>query len=122
MRRALASLAVPILLGCGTTGPAPLADLSGSWATFQVESSTTLSLVQQGSAVVGSGQFYRFINPPTGTLTVSGTVQHAQVSLTFVYSTGVTTHFAGALTDPLHLVGVETYPGGTTDSLAFARR
>lgn len=122
MRRALMSLAVPILLGCRSTEPVPLLDLSGSWAAQQVESSTTLSLVQLGDSVSGTGQYYRFINPPNGTIAVSGTYAHSLVTLTFVYSTGVTTHFVGTVPDRVDLVGVETYPGGTTDSLLFERR
>ncbi len=121
MRRALLALPLAALLGCGGGLLAPPANLSGTWTAQHVESSTTLTLVQVGDSVAGSGSYYRFINPPTGTLTVSGTYANALVSLTIRYDTGTTTHFVGVVEDPTHMGGVETYPGGTTDSLEFAR-
>lgn len=121
MRRALLALPLAALLGCGGGLLAPRADLTGTWSAQRVESSTTLILVQVGDSVAGSGSYYRFINPPTGTMTVVGTYANALVSLTIRYDTGTTTHFVGVVEDPMHMAGAETYPGGTTDSLEFAR-
>lgn len=122
MRRALLALPLAALLGCGGGPLAPAVNLSGTWSAQHVESSTTLTLVQVGDSVSGSGSYFRFINPPTGTLTVSGTCANARVSLTIRYDTGTTTRFVGVVEDAAHMAGVETYPGGATDSLAFARR
>jgi hypothetical protein len=122
MRRSLIASSVAILLGCSNGVLAPPANLTGTWSAHWVESSTTLSLVQLGDSIAGSGQYFRFINPPTGTIAVAGSYARPLVSLTFRYDTGITTHFVGVVGDATHMAGIETFPGGTTDSLAFERR
>jgi len=122
VRRFLPAAVIAVFLGCSRSTLAPAADLTGVWLALGVESSTTLTLVQVGDSVAGSGAYFRFINPPTGAFTVTGTYARPLVSLTFRYDTGVTTHFAGVAQDPTHFAGMETSSGGATDSLSFEKQ
>ena len=45
----------------------------------------------------------------------------SDLALTLKYDTGLITHFEGAALDAFHLVGVEKFPGGQTDTLRFER-
>jgi hypothetical protein len=111
-----------LLSGCGATAPGPLRDLDGTWVASAVESSVSISLVQLGEVVSGSGEYHRFVNPPNGTITVTGAYAHGTATLTLQYDTGVVTRFVGLLPNPGHLVGIETGPGGLADTLSFAKQ
>jgi hypothetical protein len=109
------------LLGCSDT-VAPSADLSGTWLASHVESSVTLVLQQSGSTITGSGTYWRFVNPPSGTLTVTGTYARPEVTLTFRYDDGRVSQYAGRVRGDSDIVGAETFSAGGTDSLAFVRQ
>lgn len=122
MRSLIPCLACFALLGCAAS-EAPLpSDISGTWLATAVESGTTLHLTQSGTAITGMGTWFRFINPPTGTLTVTGTYIRPHAVLTLQYDNGLTTQFTAAVTDASHLAGVEVFPAGATDSLTFVRQ
>jgi hypothetical protein len=114
-------LPLAALLGCGET-TAPAVDLSGTWLATQVEASTTVTLIQNGTAVTGSGTYWRFINPPSGTLTIRGTYSAPELTLTFRYDDGRTSEYTGVVRGAGTINGRETYQGGATDSLAFVRQ
>lgn len=120
MRHALLALPLALLLAC-SDGPTPPTDLSGTWTAHWPESADVIVLSQHGSLLTGTGTYYRFINPPSGTIVLTGTYGRPQLALTLKYDTGLTTHFAGAVLDAFHLVGIETFPGGQTDTLRFER-
>jgi hypothetical protein len=121
MRRVFVWLSAVILLGCAEE-VAPVSDVSGAWTARHVESSILLRLVETGREVTGTGTYFRFVNPPSGTLTATGSYTAPRLSLTFTYDTGVLTQYVGTVHGADSIVGVETFPGGTTDSLVFARR
>ena len=120
MRRALLVLPAALLLACADEA-GPASDLTGRWTAQQVEASEVLDLVQRGRLLSGAGTYYRFINPPSSTFTVTGTYDRPDVVLSIHYDTGQTTTFQGVVAGPSRLAGVETYPGGGSDTLAFQR-
>jgi len=114
-------LALLFLTAC-TEQTTPPGNLTGLWTASAVESSVVLTLVESGAAVSGSGTYWRFVNPPTGTLTVGGTYDSPTATLTFRYDDGRVSQYTGAVRDPDHMAGIETFEGGGTDSLAFVRQ
>lgn len=122
MRALMSALACIALLGC-TASEAPLpADISGTWGTSQVEASNTIHLTQNGTAISGTGTYFRNINPPTGTLTVTGSYIRPHVVLTLQFDDGTTAQFAGAAADVSHLTGSVAFNGGAADSMTFVRQ
>ncbi len=121
MRIPLLSLILTIAAGCAHE---PDAMLDGVWqAAFQPVPGVnhTLTLTQHGSAVTGTGTWTgEAINPPGGSLTVSGTASDRHVLLTFTYDNNRTTTYKATLVDATHLAGSETFAGGT-DSLVFTK-
>jgi len=115
------SLSLLFLAAC-TDQTTTSVDLTGMWTASAVESSVVLSLVEAGAEVSGSGTYWRFVNPPTGTFTVSGTYDSPTATLTFRYDDGRVSHYVGTVRDPDHVAGLETFEAGGSDSLAFVRQ
>jgi hypothetical protein len=107
-------------IGC-SEAVSPTTDLTGMWSAGGFETEVVLTLMQDGMHVTGSGSFTRFINPPKGSFTIAGTYAPPQVTLTFSYDDGVTTHYVGTVRGADSIIGAETFPGGEVDSLALTR-
>ena len=120
MRRAFLVLALIGTIGC-SDAVSPKSDLTETWSAGNFETVVVLTLVQDGMNITGSGSFTRFINPPSGSFTITGTYTSPQVTLTFGYDDGVTTHYVGTVRGTDSIIGAETFPGGQVDSLALAR-
>jgi hypothetical protein len=121
MCRWILALSLMLVPACTEQTTAP-GDLTGLWTASAVESSVVLTLVESGAAISGSGTYWRFLNPPTGTLTVSGTYDPPTATLTFRYDDGRVSQFVGTTGDSDHLSGRETFEGEASDSLAFVRQ
>jgi hypothetical protein len=121
MRRVVLGLLGAALLGC-SDGVAPTADLSGTWVASQVEASTTITLVQSGTAISGSGSHWQMAKPSSGTFTVSGSYARPDVTLTFHHTDGTTSQYTGVVQSDSAIAGRELLPGNVTDSLAFKRQ
>jgi hypothetical protein len=116
-------LVVPLLLLAACVDQTtPPGDLTGMWTASALESSTVLTLVESGAAIAGTGTYWRFVNPPTGTLKVSGTYDPPTATLELRYDDGRVSTYVGIVRDPDHMAGRETFEGGGTDSLAFVRQ
>ena len=110
-----------VLAGCSNaTGPG--FGIDGTWVAYGPEWSTVITLNQRGSMVTGTGSYSRNINPPTGTIEISGTAFHNSLDLTFRYDTGVTTQYSAHLESSGQISGTETLPGGGMGSLTFVRQ
>jgi hypothetical protein len=121
MRRLLVWLPLTALLSC-TDELAPALTLNGTWLASHVESSTVLTLTQLGTSVTGSGTYWRFINPPSGTLAVTGSYTRPQVTLSFRYDDGRTSQYTAVVEGSGRMAGLEVFSGGGSDSLVFARQ
>jgi len=121
MRRVVLGLLGAALLGC-TDGVAPTADLSGTWVASQVEASTTITLVQSGTAISGSGSYWRMAKPSSGTFTISGSYARPDVTLTFQYADGTTSQFTALVETDSAISGQELLPSDVTNSLVFKRQ
>jgi hypothetical protein len=121
--RPFARLAIPcaLLLGCADS-VAPTQDVTGTWVAAQVESITSIDLTQHGTAVGGTGTYWRFVNPPTGTLTITGTYVPPILRVTLAYDNGATATYTARALDGVHLEGTANFGGGIVDSLAFTRQ
>lgn len=107
------------LSACSSSGPQRMAappdrttaqtaaDLTGTWAQTKtvVGSGLSMKLQTQGASVSGTGQ-YAMEAGRAGTLTVSGTIQGADVSLDLAFDYGMTAHCDAAL------VASDTLRGG----------
>lgn len=97
--------------------------IDGTWnATAQVVgSSTTLTLKEQDSQVVGAGT-YRIEAGATGVLAVAGTHSGAGVALEFAYDNGTKATYAAVLTDTTHMKGALTSQSNVISTVEFARQ
>jgi len=90
-------------------------DVTGAWQTDTPDFGYTLQLHQSGATVTGNGTAFGNINPPTRTLTVTGSSTTRGVTLTLSLSDSTTVLFQGqieARNDTTVLTGTEHTAGG----------
>jgi hypothetical protein len=114
-------LGLVALLGC-TDSAAPTTDVTGIWASSDVQFGMTLELTQRGDSVQGSGSGWAFSALSSPTFAIAGKYARPQLALTFSSDTLVLAHFTGTVSaDGARLVGVETFTSGA-DTLIFVRQ
>jgi hypothetical protein len=86
-----------------------------------IGSSLKMQLTVQGNTVTGTGT-YALEAGRSGALTVSGSVNGSQLSLSFAYDYGATASYAATFADDSHLTGTLSNGGGSSSTLTFVRQ
>jgi hypothetical protein len=119
----IVSSAALVLGGCGGDSTSNSVSVDGTWngKGMVIGSSLSVVLSSQNTTLSGTGSYHMEAGQ-SGTLTVAGSYQYPQVSLSLNYDNGTTATFSGALSSSTEMDGTLTYASGSTTSISFVRQ
>ena len=110
---------IAIAVACTDQGPQ---SVGGAWVAATSVSTHTIALTQSDTLVTGTGDYANHVMRTNATIVITGSYRPPTVVLHFIYLGADSSYYRASYVHGAQMSGIETFTGGSTDTLVFSRQ